>query len=235
MTSRLDPCNDAVKRAWAAGVFVSVSAGNENTDACGQSPANAPEVVTVAATTSTDARASYSNYGPCVDVFAPGTDVNAAALAGGYTPMSGTSFAAPLVAGVAALWLQRYPGDSPNTIAKYGISDGASRYKITDPGSGSPNRLLYSNLPIAPMVTVHGPNTVGYMDWNCQWDSYVEGGRPPFTYQWSGSLSGTDSYISGTLTESGHLNLDVWDPEGRHGVGGIWINYDPNVGYYCGV
>ncbi len=99
----------------------------------------------------------------------------------------------------------------------------------------SPDRLLYSNLPIAPIVTVYGPGTVGYMDWNCQCDSYVEGGRPPFTYQWSGALSGTQSYISGTLTQSGHLNLDVWDSEGRHGMGGIWINYDPNVGYYCGV
>jgi subtilisin family serine protease len=136
----------AVQNSIADGVTYAVAAGNENASACNGSPARAPNALTVAATTSTDARASYSNYGSCVDLFAPGTGI----LSSWYTSdtatntISGTSMATPHVAGVAALVLENNTTATPATIAST-LTGGATPNKVTDP-VGSPNRLLYSQL-----------------------------------------------------------------------------------------
>jgi subtilisin family serine protease len=137
--------DDAVRRAVAAGVTFTVSAGNANGDACQQSPARVPEALTVAATGAYDERASFSNWGTCVDLFAPGVSV----LSSYYTSdtamgsLSGTSMAAPHVAGVAAVYLQTHPTANPAEVGA-ALLGNATAGKVANPGSGSPNRLLYS-------------------------------------------------------------------------------------------
>lgn len=106
----------AVNRVIADGVTMAVAAGNENTDACTKSPARVPDALTVAASDRNDARASFSNRGTCVDLFAPGVDITSAWLNNGSTTISGTSMAAPHVAGAAALHLDTHPSASPSAV-----------------------------------------------------------------------------------------------------------------------
>merc|ERR1719375_2557890 len=96
---------DALKKATAAGITVVVAAGNEGMDACGVTPAYLPEVITVGATAEDDSKPSFSNYGTCLDVFAPGDKIHSAWYAGiaKYARLSGTSFACPHVSGFAAM------------------------------------------------------------------------------------------------------------------------------------
>jgi subtilisin family serine protease len=137
--------NDAVARAIADGITVVVAAGNSSTDACGFSPASAPAAITVAATTSSDARASYSNYGACVDIFAPGSSILSADITApnALVSLSGTSMASPHVAGSAALVLSNMASLSPADVATYLLSE-ATTNVVTSAGVGTSNKLLYS-------------------------------------------------------------------------------------------
>jgi subtilisin family serine protease len=113
--------DDAVKRSSASGIFYSIAAGNQGADACNHSPARAGAgtdngVATVAATNSSDREWSSSNYGPCVDVWAPGAGILSTKMGGGTTLMSGTSMAAPHGGGGAALYLSSNPGASPSAV-----------------------------------------------------------------------------------------------------------------------
>lgn len=108
--------DDAVRRVIADGVTMAVAAGNENTDACSKSPARVPEALTAAASDINDARASFSNRGTCVDLFAPGVNITSAWLNNGTNTISGTSMASPHVAAAAALYLSTHPGASPATV-----------------------------------------------------------------------------------------------------------------------
>jgi serine protease len=139
--------DDAVNRMHNAGVTVVVAAGNSNANACNYSPARAPNAITVGATTSTDARASYSNFGSCLDLFAPGSSITSAWYTSNTATntISGTSMASPHVAGVAALYLQGNTSASPTTVTN-AIVNAATTGKVTSAGSGSPNRLLYSHV-----------------------------------------------------------------------------------------
>ena len=135
----------AVNNLSNAGVPIAVAAGNSNVDACTQSPARAANAITVGSTTSTDARSSFSNFGTCLDLFAPGSGILSAWI-GSTTAtrtISGTSMASPHVAGVAALYKQANPGASASTV-RNAIVNGATTNVVTSAGSGSPNRLLYS-------------------------------------------------------------------------------------------
>ena len=136
--------NDAVERAVAAGITVVVAAGNESTDACSKSPASAPSAITVGSTTSTDARSSFSNIGACVDIFAPGSSIISTGILGptSTTLMSGTSMAAPHVAGVAALIVGNLPSLTPSQVAGQLLSD-ATKGVVSGVPSSTVNALLY--------------------------------------------------------------------------------------------
>lgn len=136
----------AVNNLHNANVSISVAAGNNNgANACNNSPARAANAITVGSTTTTDARSSFSNIGTCLDIFAPGSSIVSAWFTSdtaGAT-LSGTSMASPHVAGVAALYKQANPSASSTTI-RNAIVNNATTNVITNAGSGSPNRLLYS-------------------------------------------------------------------------------------------
>lgn len=135
----------AVNNLANSGVPIAVAAGNSNADACGSSPARAANAITVGSTTSTDARSSFSNFGPCLDLFAPGSGIVSAWITSNTATasLSGTSMASPHVAGVAALYKQFSPSASSATV-RNAIVNNATTNVITGAGSGSPNRLLYS-------------------------------------------------------------------------------------------
>ncbi|MCY1080332.1 S8 family serine peptidase [Archangium lansingense] len=137
--------DDAVERMIAAGVVTAVAAGNDTDNACNYSPARTPNALTVGSTTSSDARSSFSNYGTCLDIFGPGSSITSSSYSSdtSSTSMSGTSMASPHVAGVAALYLQANPTATPaQTMAA--LTTNATPNKVTSPGTGSPNLLLYS-------------------------------------------------------------------------------------------
>lgn len=223
----------ATKMARQAGIFVVVSAGNENADACGWSPANVPELMVVGATDDADQRASFSNYGPCLDLFAPGAAVDQALYTGGFTAANGTSFAAPFVAGAAALLYQQFPTDSPDQI-HYAIRDGGTSGVVGNSGS-SPNLLLYSKLPVPVYVSsIIGPSLVGpFM--NCTWTADVRGGRRPYVYSWYGVVAGSANPVSGQVGWApGWLNVSVTDALGGSAGNSKWIDVDPmNYQVWC--
>ncbi|HEV8266464.1 MAG TPA: S8 family peptidase [Gemmatimonadales bacterium] len=133
--------NTATTNLWNAGVFVAVAAGNDDVDACTASPASASGAFTAAASTKTDAKASFSNWGTCVEGYAPGSAIVSDFLAGTTVSLSGTSMASPHVAGVGALYKATF-GDAPSATVSNWIIGNSTTGVITGNPGGTPNRLL---------------------------------------------------------------------------------------------
>lgn len=156
--------DDAVRASIASGVTYVVAAGNSNANACNYSPANTPEAITVAASDSNDVRASFSDWGPCVDLFAPGVNI-ASAYGSGDTAMawmSGTSMASPHVTGLAAMVLSAHPTWTPAQVTQ-AILDASTTGRIAQAGAGTPNRLEFlGGGPAEPAATIASPCWQGY-------------------------------------------------------------------------
>jgi subtilisin family serine protease len=134
--------NQATTSLANSGVFVAVAAGNESQNACNVSPASAANVFTTAASDSSDRRASFSNYGSCVEGYAPGVSITSAWHNGGIRTISGTSMASPHVAGVAALYKATYGDTASSTIVNDIIANSTANVISGNP-TGTPNRLLH--------------------------------------------------------------------------------------------
>ncbi|QXP82886.1 S8 family serine peptidase [Methylococcus sp. Mc7] len=191
----------AVQNSIDAGVTYAVAAGNSNRNACNESPGRTAAALTVGATTSSDARASYSNYGTCLDIFAPGSSITSASNAGDNATqvMSGTSMATPHVAGAAALYLSAFPGATPAQVASALTSD-ATLNKVGGAGTGSPNRLLYTGFIAAPAVDTTPPQ-----------------------------VTLTAPAASATLTGAVNLAANAADENGGSGISKVEFRVDGNV------
>ncbi|MBA3745430.1 S8 family serine peptidase [Sporichthya sp.] len=137
--------DQAVKTAIGKGITFVAAAGNENGSACTPSPGRVPEAITVGAITREDERAGFSNYGSCVDIWAPGSAIRSAHNSSDTATitLSGTSMATPHVAGAAALYLERFPASTPAEVSA-AVTSTATTGVLRDLGPGSPNKLLFA-------------------------------------------------------------------------------------------
>jgi subtilisin family serine protease len=136
--------DNAVTNSINSRITYAVAAGNSSANACNSSPARTPAAITVGSSTSGDARSSFSNFGTCVDLFAPGSSITSAWIGSNSATrtISGTSMASPHVAGAAALYLSANPSATASTV-RNSLVNNATTNVLTNVGSGSPNRLLF--------------------------------------------------------------------------------------------
>ncbi|RAS70749.1 subtilisin family serine protease [Lentzea atacamensis] len=205
--------DDAVRASIRAGVSYVVAAGNFNDDSCKYSPQRVTETINVMASARTDARASFSSYGTCSDLFAPGQDIVSASYSNntGSATMSGTSMASPHVAGAAALYLADNPSKTPAEVHA-AILASATPNKVTNPGANSANLLLRTNSGGVPGVSVTNPgNQATALNGTANLQLSASGGTAPYTWSATGLPTGlsisSSGLISGTATTAGTYNV----------------------------
>jgi subtilisin family serine protease len=225
----------AVNGLINAGVIAVVAAGNDNQNACNYSPARVANAITVGSTTSTDARSSFSNYGSCVDVFAPGSNILSTWIGStsATNTISGTSMASPHVAGVAALYLQGNTTATQTTVANAIITT-STLNKVTSAGTGSPNRLVYSLLSGTTQPPVNSFTYTGSLS-----GTGAAAVQPNGTYYQSTASGAHTGALTGPATADFDLFLYKWN-------GSAWaivasaesatstenISYSGTAGYY---
>lgn len=188
----------ALNNLIASGVTVVVAAGNSNDNACDYSPARVANAITVGATDSADVRSYFSNWGTCLDIFAPGSSITSAWNGNDneLNVISGTSMASPHVAGVVALYLQNHPSASPASV-RTALINANTAGKVISLGAGSPNRLLYSLFGLHRRQPLILGNTYNSSV------NYLNADKWPFTF-----ASPTSFTLTVTRT-SGNANLSV--------------------------
>ena len=200
--SKWQALNDAVAAAVTSGVSFAVAAGNSNADACDYSPSSTPTAITVGATTTTDARASYSNYGTCVDIMAPGSGITSSWIGSNSATntISGTSMASPHVAGAAALVLGNNSGLSPAQVRDALVTN-ATPDVLSGLGAGTPNKLLYVGFigggttpPTEPPPTVNASFTKSCGGFDCTFTSTTPG-TPTLQWKVDGVNAGTGASL----------------------------------------
>jgi subtilisin family serine protease len=186
--------NDAIEHTIAAGVSVVVAAGNSAVDACTSSPASAPHAITTGATDRTDTFASFSNYGSCVKINAPGVSITSAWIGSNSATAaaSGTSMASPHVAGAAAAYLQSHPSATPAQVQS-ALVGAATTGTVQSIASGTPNLLLYSAAPAPTPAPSPAPTGTQLSE---DWSSGVASSR------WVSARSGTGILAAGSGTLS---------------------------------
>ncbi|MBY8852154.1 proprotein convertase P-domain-containing protein, partial [Saccharothrix sp. MB29] len=199
--------------------------GNSNANACNYSPARVAEALSVNASTNTDARASFSNFGTCTDIFAPGQNITSAWHTNdtATNTISGTSMASPHVAGAAARYLAANPTATPPTV-NAAIVAAATSDKITSPGTGSPNKLLYTGTATPAPGRVQPGNQSTTVGTAVSLQLTASGGTAPYSFSATGLPAGlsisASGLISGTPTATGtsSVTVTVTDSAGRTGT-----------------
>ncbi|WP_285606794.1 S8 family peptidase [Actinokineospora globicatena] len=238
--------DNAVKSLVASGVQWVQAAGNSSDDACYYSPQRVPEAINVGNTNSSDARNSTSNYGSCLDIFAPGTSIISASYSSntGTATMTGTSMASPHTAGAAAVYLGKNPSATSAQV-QTALVNNAGTNKLSSIGTGSPNRLLnisFLNGGTTPGdVSVANPgNQTATVGQPFSVNNSASGGTSPYTWSATGlpaglSISSSTGTISGTPTAAATANVTVTarDSAGKTGTASFTITVG-TTGGSCG-
>ncbi len=206
--------SDAAEDLIEAGVVIAKSAGNDSRSACSTRVHQVSSVIVAGALNlGADSRFYQSNYGSCVDLYAPGYSMWTAGITSNTDSarFGGTSAAAPQAGGAAAMYLEQYPNDSPTMVHEV-IKWGATPTNVI--GETTANRVLYVNQPTMHRVSISGPSRVSGSE-TCTWRANAIGGRQPFVYSWSGVLSGSGSTVAGRVRSTGYLAVRVVDSTGQ--------------------